>query len=156
MKLVIITQYLENYNTTGEGEPYWKAKGGSTYIVEDVERRDAKIRIAPTIIEFVTSKKEMFQEYILSVAVVEDDTKVCEEWETLTKFKEVDSVWLGKAFTPIDWVDGIVGKQECWIAEPNNERRNDSWSEVYKLDTGEWVSNEEATRYRDKVKQKSA
>tara|TARA_R100001594_G_C3964110_1_gene246096 strand:- start:205 stop:507 length:303 start_codon:yes stop_codon:yes gene_type:complete len=96
MKLVINTQYLENYNTTGEGEPYWKAKGGSTYVVEDVDRRDAKIRIAPTIIEFVTSRNEMFQEYILSVDVVEDDTKVCEEWDHPTKFIETDDGWMCK------------------------------------------------------------
>ena len=156
MKLVIITQYLENYNTTGEGEPYWKPKGGSTYIVEDVERRDAVIRIAPTIIEFVASRNEMFQEYILSVDVVEDNTKVCEEWDHPTKFIETDDGWICKRFTSIDWVDGLVAKEETWIAEPNKERRENSWSEVYKLDTGEWVSNEEATRYRDEVKQKSA
>ena len=43
MKLVIHTQFKENYGAhdwDGQGEcpQYWKFKGGSTYIVSDVER----------------------------------------------------------------------------------------------------------------------
>ena len=51
MKLVIQTQYLENYNcdNPGEGNDYWKPKGGSTYVVENVDPRDARIRIVPEI-----------------------------------------------------------------------------------------------------------
>ena len=151
MKLVINTQYLENYNTTGEGEPHWKPKGGYTYVVENVKHRDAITRIAPKIIEFVAYNNGGSQEYVTNVDVVEDDTEVCEEWRTLTKFVETNTRWLCKATTPIDWVKGIVAKEETWIPEPNSERLENSWSEIYKLDTGEWVTNEDATKYRDSL-----
>lgn len=29
--ITITAQYYENYNTSGEGTPYWKAKGGQTF-----------------------------------------------------------------------------------------------------------------------------
>jgi len=29
----VTTQVYENYNTSGEGAPYWKAKGGTTYVL---------------------------------------------------------------------------------------------------------------------------
>ena len=40
MKFVISTQYLENYNcdNPGEGEDYFKFKGGSDYIVSGFDR----------------------------------------------------------------------------------------------------------------------
>ncbi len=36
MKVIlrIIAQYFENYNTSGEGEPNWKVKGGHEFEVE--------------------------------------------------------------------------------------------------------------------------
>ena len=43
LKLVIHTQYKENYAAHDEGyehgvsEPYWKFKGGSVYVIEDID-----------------------------------------------------------------------------------------------------------------------
>ena len=39
MKVVINTQYKENYGTVSE--PYWKFKGGSTYIIAASDRAEA-------------------------------------------------------------------------------------------------------------------
>jgi hypothetical protein len=40
MKVVINTQYKENYGS--EAEPYWKFKGGTTYIVAASDRAEAE------------------------------------------------------------------------------------------------------------------
>jgi hypothetical protein len=64
MKLVISTQYKENYNCTGEGDPYWKYKGGSEYIVSvptGMSAWNCYIEVAP-LIEY---KNEMSEEFIL-------------------------------------------------------------------------------------------
>ncbi len=69
MKLVIGTQYKENYNTTGEGEPYWKFKGGSEYIVsipKGMSEQETLEEVAP-LIEY---KNEMSEEFVLGHSVV--------------------------------------------------------------------------------------
>ena len=68
-KLVIGTQYKENYNTTGEGEPYWKFKGGSEYIVsipKGMNPMHLLLEVAP-LIEY---KNEMCEEFILGHKIV--------------------------------------------------------------------------------------
>ena len=63
-KLVIGTQYKENYNTTGEGEPYWKFKGGSEYIVsipKGMSEQECLEEVTP-LIEY---KNEMSEEFVL-------------------------------------------------------------------------------------------
>ena len=62
--LVIGTQYKENYNTTGEGEPYWKFKGGSEYIVSIPQGRSEQecLNEVTPLIEY---KNEMSEEFVL-------------------------------------------------------------------------------------------
>lgn len=63
-KLVIGTQHKENYNTTGEGEPYWKFKGGSEYIVsipKGMSEQECLNEVTP-LIEY---KNEMSEEFVL-------------------------------------------------------------------------------------------
>ena len=63
-KIVIGTQYKENYNTTGEGEPYWKFKGGSEYIVsipKGMSEQECLGEVTP-LIEY---KNEMSEEFVL-------------------------------------------------------------------------------------------
>ena len=62
--LVIGSQYKENYNTTGEGEPYWKFKGGSEYLVsipEGMSEQECLNEVTP-LIEY---KNEMSEEFVL-------------------------------------------------------------------------------------------
>ena len=88
MKLVIQTQYRENYGAhdwNGEGEcpQYWKFKGGSTYVIENVgvlssvEYSALKNSVTP-LIEY---NNEGSEEYLLHCHLEEDDSVVCEEWE---------------------------------------------------------------------------
>ena len=63
-KIVVGTQYKENYNTTGEGESYWKFKGGSEYIVsipQGMSEQECLNEVTP-LIEY---KNEMSEEFVL-------------------------------------------------------------------------------------------
>lgn len=90
MKLVIQTQIEENYGAhdwDGKGAcpQYWKCKGGNTYVVRNISKRQAE-RInrdgIPNLTELITESNDGFREYIISTSVVEDDVKECEEWDT--------------------------------------------------------------------------
>jgi hypothetical protein len=72
MKVLITTQYRENYGT--EADPYWKFKGGSEYFIEGVD----PLKVAPgTLVDKVKSEIEysnpMSEEYILDWELVADD-----------------------------------------------------------------------------------
>ena len=76
MKLVISTQYLENYGAhdwDGEGEcpQHWKAKGGSEYIVENVPADvDHQVVVDMAGVEH---KSDYAEEYIIGWGLVDDD-----------------------------------------------------------------------------------
>ena len=88
MKLVILTQYRENYGAhdwSGEGDcpQYWKNKGGETYVVEGVDANKA-IEF-PSIVEraakhfdFIYSNNHC-EEFIFDWSVQEDNGTF-EEW----------------------------------------------------------------------------
>ena len=72
MKILITTQYRENYGTAEE--PYWKFKGGSDYFILDVD----PLKVAPgLLVEQVRGEIEyanpMSEEYILDWELVADD-----------------------------------------------------------------------------------
>jgi hypothetical protein len=72
MKILITTQYRENYGT--ESDPYWKFKGGSDYFIPGVD----PLKVAPgLLVEQVRGKIEyagpMSEEYILDWELVADD-----------------------------------------------------------------------------------
>jgi len=71
MKILITTQYKENYGT--ESDPYWKFKGGEDYFILDVD----PLKVAPgLLVEQVRGQIEyadaMSEEYILDWQLVED------------------------------------------------------------------------------------
>ena len=78
MRILIFTQYRENYGT--EAEPYWKNKGGEEIIVEvDGFRFNDEFagKKAQMIVDELTPKIEIDnafqQEYVLGWEFVEDD-----------------------------------------------------------------------------------
>lgn len=85
MKIVISTQYRENYGThewdgTGECPQYWKFKGGSEYIIEDVEQfvklNDFFGKKCEMIVDEIRPKlehkSEYTEEYVLGWSIEED------------------------------------------------------------------------------------
>jgi len=72
MKILITTQYRENYGTPAE--PYWKFKGGEDYFILGVD----PVKSAPgVLVEQVRGQiehsGEMSEEYILDWELVADD-----------------------------------------------------------------------------------
>jgi len=94
MKLVISTQYRENYGSALA--PYWKFKGGSTYVVENLTLEQADKILTngiPTLKALIEYFGPMSEEYIIGEQVVGDSATVCEEWESPTILAWVNSRW---------------------------------------------------------------
>ena len=83
MKIVINTQVRENYGSVDK--PYWKFKGGDTYIVPNLTvEQTLKIKDTgiPTLTALVESFNPMFEEYVQNWSILDDDVVVTEPWET--------------------------------------------------------------------------
>ena len=75
MKLVITTQYMENY---GDSEsPHWKFKGGEDYVIEDLDWADYPNADFTALIEkvrhLVEMENEVCESYIIGWKAVNDD-----------------------------------------------------------------------------------
>lgn len=97
-KLLITTQYCENYGSAEE--PYWKFKGGSEYVVKgldfyaDYEWADAKIdQILVRVRDQVEWSDSMSESYILGYKIVADDY--------LTEFERSQLEYDGKIDFPV-------------------------------------------------------
>lgn len=87
MKLVIRTQYKENYGAhawdgTGECPQYWKFKGGSEYIIDDIEHHvrptddffHKKLEMIIDGLRYRVENKDNYsEEYILDWTVEDND-----------------------------------------------------------------------------------
>ena len=70
-KLLITTQVYENYGSADE--PYWKAKGGSDYVVRKFKDFN---RVTETVMALrgqIEQDNDMFQETIIGWEIVADD-----------------------------------------------------------------------------------
>ena len=89
-KLVIQTQYLENYGDSDK--PYMKYKGGTTYVLPncgDLNKNEVATIVAqvrPFITTTLDETNGGCEEYIIHTDVVPHSEKVCEDWETVTEF----------------------------------------------------------------------
>ncbi len=149
MKLVISTQYRENYGTAEQ--PYWKNKMGSVYVVEGLtEKQVNKVRMqgVPTLkglIEYANSGSE---EYIIGFDTYPDGKKVCDDWEAPVVMSY--SKGLGKWVAMINQKnDGcfrmeIAEKHETYVMEPEGGRSDYKCS--FTLQSGEVVTYEEMTK----------
>ncbi len=132
MKLVINTQYRENYAAHDEdyvhgvSEAHWKFKGGTTYVVpnfKDVNNVTEVMKQLTTLIEYGNPGSE---QYIIDWEIVENNAKVCEDWETVTQiFIDGDKVTALKVIDNREdgyMRDEILELTEAWTMLPNSER----------------------------------
>jgi hypothetical protein len=89
-KLMITTQYCENYGTPSE--PYWKFKGGSEYFVPNVDECDMVDVIVDRVRPQVEISNPMCEEYILGYEIVADDY--------MTEFERSQLEYEGKVTYP--------------------------------------------------------
>lgn len=70
-KLMITTQYCENYGSPDE--PYWKFKGGSEYFVPNVNECDMVDVVVDRVRAQVEYANPMSEEYVVGYEIVADD-----------------------------------------------------------------------------------
>jgi hypothetical protein len=97
-KLLITTQVYENYAWNEDGslgtgdKAYWKAKGGSDYVVKNVNECDMIDVIVDRVRGQVECDNDGFREYIIGYRVVADDY--------LTEFEQSQLEYEGKITYP--------------------------------------------------------
>ncbi len=72
-KLVISTQYMENYDVDEVSEEgYWKYKGGHDFIIDDVDINNVQ-SVVDEVSPLITYSNSMSREYVLDWSVKTDD-----------------------------------------------------------------------------------
>jgi hypothetical protein len=147
MKLVINTQYRENYAAHNEdfvpgiSENYWKFKGGSTYVVPNFTDSVNITEVMKNLTTLITYGNSGSEEYIIDYNIVDNNEKVCESWETVTQvFFNTDNVTALKVTDNRE--DGylrseILEKTEVWKMLPNSERQD--YAASYLMQDGDIV-----------------
>jgi hypothetical protein len=78
MKLLITTQNLENYGAhdwdgVGECPQYWKAKGGSDYVVKNFTNFNNTTEVVMALRGQIEEDSDYFRSFIIDWEVVADD-----------------------------------------------------------------------------------
>jgi hypothetical protein len=89
-KLLIVTQVLENYGS--EVDPFWKAKGGSEYVIKNFTALNAVNATVQSLRHQIEIDNPLYSEYIVSWEVVDDDY--------LTDFERSQLVYEGRIDFP--------------------------------------------------------
>ena len=127
MKLVIYTQYSENYGD--EQYPRFKFKGGETLVVEDLTPAQVK-RIEsdgiPTLTSLIEYSNSASREYILDYKVVEDAASVGNPWDNIIKCVYAQGAWHASVNTHNDeygYLRSDIGRRlEIWTMLPEGVR----------------------------------
>jgi hypothetical protein len=151
-KLVITTQYMENYGD--QESPYMKFKGGNTYELPNCgdlnENEIATIvaQVRPYITTTLIESNGGCEEYIIDFKVVSHSTKTVEDWETITEFcfdqftgdvnfmKVTDNRedgWMKKE---------ILERTETWTGDMSDTKRA-NYKDEYLMEDGDIVSQKE-------------
>ena len=149
-KLVITTQYMENYGDLES--PYMKFKGGNTYELPNCgdlnENEVATIvaQVRPYITTTLLESNGGCEEYIVDFKVVSHSTKTVEDWETVTNFTLIGgSVNFMKVTDNREdgWMKKeILERTESWTGDMSDTKRGDYKSE-YLMEDGDIISHKE-------------
>ena len=160
MKLVIQTQYRENYAAhnddfvEGVSQDHWKFKGGTTYVVENITTGMAQ-KICdngiPELTKLVSYSNSMSEEYILDWNLEDNDAVVCEEWDTpiVLAFDQENQEWTAMKVTH----NGDMGymrseikiKTEKWTMLEGQER--DDYTSQFLMADGQILSYQELEQF---------
>ena len=127
-KLVITTQYLENYGS--RSNPYMKFKGGNTYVYKTSNELDQN-QIATIVAQFKPSLMDLessnggCEEFILSAKVVPLSEKVCEDWESEIEFSFDTST----LYPTINFITIVDDREDGWMRKEILEK-TETWSFV--------------------------
>ena len=154
MKIVITTQVRENYGDANK--PYWKFKGGDTYVVPDLTvEQTIKVKEfgIPTLKALIETHSDMFEEYVVDWAILDNDAVVCEAWETPFELRWIGGRWVANR---------TVENGEYGYMNQRVERRTEEYDMlmaggrenyrvVYTMRNGDVVTGEEVNEYLNKA-----
>jgi hypothetical protein len=154
MKIVITTQVRENYGDANK--PYWKFKGGDTYVVPDLtveQTIKVKENGIPTLKALIETRSDMFEEYVVDWAILDNDAVVCEAWETPYELRWIGGRWVANR---------TVENGEYGYMNQRVERRTEEYDMlmaggrenyrvVYTMRNGDVVTGEEVNEYLNKA-----
>lgn len=149
-KLVITTQYMENYGDMNN--PYMKFKGRNTFELPNCgdlnENEVATIvaQVRPYITTTLIESNGGCEEYIVDTKVVSHTTKTVEDWETVTEFNLIGgSVNFMKVTDNREdgWMKKeILERTETWTGDMSDTKRANYKSE-YLMEDGDIVNQQE-------------
>lgn len=157
MKIVITTQYLENYGAhdwDGKGQcpQYWKSKGGDVYLVENLTQEQAdefiqnKLTQLYSMIEY---NHEAAQEYVTSSQVVGDSDVTHDAWEIPNVVTMVENNFIVSRISKNDEYGymhkKVSEKHESYVMMVEGGREN--YDVQYILTTGEKVNHKNIMEY---------
>ena len=157
-KLVITTQYMENYSFDVDGFPstepdaYFKPKGGTTYVMENLSSRDlneiAHGTFMPVIQDLVSYNNDVAREYVISWDIVEDDAKVCDSWDAPIFITLENGRWRATRTTVNDKYRNLVpvirSYTESWLISLDAEKEFGTYTKDYvvRVDGEERIAKE--------------
>tara|TARA_E500000178_G_C17029047_1_gene759556 strand:- start:3143 stop:3637 length:495 start_codon:yes stop_codon:yes gene_type:complete len=159
MKLVIQTQYRENYAAHNEdyvhgvSEAYWKFKGGETFVVSCSFADAAEPAFRQAAFDAVSYSNEASEEYVLDWEIVDDAeflmSNHIEEWDTPTMLwfdgehfmatKKTDNTHMGYMRSE------ILTKFESWTITPEDSRSD--YKSTFTMDDGSELTYAELGSY---------
>lgn len=155
-KLVINTQYMENYGD--RDKPYMKFKGGNTFVLPNCGELDSN-EIATVVAQvrpFITTTLEESnggcEEYIDDVKVVAHSEKVCEDWETITEFcfnQFTGEVNFMKVTDNREggWMrDEILEQTETWTGDMSGIVKRAGYKSEYLMEDGDFALGQQGLK----------
>lgn len=143
MKVAIYTQYMENYGSAEK--PYWKMKGGSIYVIDNltVEQAEKAVKTGcPTLRSLIEYDNPGAREYVRSVVPMYK--AVGEPWETVTKLAYVGGRWVASEVGENGEYGymrrEILRKRASWVMLPGGERGE--YKCEYELQNGKVVASD--------------
>ena len=163
LNLIIQTQYKENYAAHDEdyvhgvSEPYWKFKGGSSYLITDIDFLNTEY--LEGLIEetkFLHSYENAgSMEYVLNWELIDENdvSNHMSDWETpYVLEKNSDGFWESSKVTENGdygyMIEDILRKKETWVYTENGVDGVSKYIVSYELVDGTvCASNEELGAY---------
>jgi hypothetical protein len=161
MKIVITTQISENYGShdwDGKGAcpQYWKHKGGNVYVVSNLSVEQVlkiKDQGIPTLVSLIEQRNESFKEYILDWSILDNDAKVCAEWDSPFELSYEQGRWVARRTTENGEYGymrrEVASKTEQYDMLIQGDRENHKV--VYTMRNGDVVDSKDVSVYLNKA-----
>ena len=164
-KLVITTQYMENYGDLES--PYMKFKGGNTYVMfncgdlteNDIASITAQVR--PYITTTLLESNGGCEEYIIGRAeMIKHNQPHAESWETVTQFSITKSGQVNFMKVTDNREDGwmkkeILERTESWTGDMSDTKRA-NYNDMYLMNDGDLLERRELGEWFENNKPEEA